>query len=175
MEINGLNPQLNDMLLRGQLSGKKIKELLRLKEIVDRFASERYVPESELADLKKKYGVEPDIITWGDYFQTEVASLYFALNDRDFATIVDTVRYDLISAIKIFTDRSDEFLASVESNGLAVHGKDREEWSEIEEEQAHLYILSRYFQELGLAQSHVSAEDEEWFQTFLGQSRYATG
>ena len=168
MEINGLNPELNDMVLRGQLSGRKIAELIRLKEIGDRFATRKYVSEEELAVLVDKYGTGPDIVTWGDYFQTEIGSQYFAHSDADFATIVDTVRFDLISAVKIFQNKSPEFYSKVDSDGLAAYGVPRDQWTEVEEEQAHLYILLNYFRELGLDQAELSTEDEDWFSGFVG-------
>lgn len=175
MEIEGLNPQLTDMVLRGQLSGAKIAQLLRLKEFVDSYATRNYVSDEELQSLLDRFGVEPDIITWGDYFQTEVASLHFNLNDKDFATIVDTIRFDLISAIKIFDCKPSAFFDECENEGRAAYGIPREAWTQLHEEQAHLYILSRYFRELGLRREAVSATDEDWFQGFLGQTRDATG
>lgn len=171
MEINGLNRELNDMVLRGQLSGRKIAELIRLKEIADQFATRNYVSDEELAVLIEKFGTGPDIMTWGDYFQTEIGSEYFAHTDADFATIVDTVRFDLISAVKIFQGKSEEFLQTVESNGLAAYGAPRDQWTEVEEEQAHLYILLNYFRELGMDRTRLSARDEEWFSGFLGADR----
>jgi hypothetical protein len=167
MEIKGLNPELNDMVLRGQLSGRKLAELIRLKEIADRFATCNYVSEEELAVLVDKYGTGPDIVTWGDYFQTEVGSQYFAHSDPDFATIVDTIRFDLISAVKIFQGKSPAFLEKVQTDGLAAYGTPREEWTSVEEERAHLYILLNYFRELGMAETCLSSEDEKWFEGFL--------
>lgn len=169
MEINGLNRELNDMVLRGQLSGRKIAELIRLKELADRFATRKYVSEEELAVLVEKFGTGPDILTWGDYFQTEVGSEYFAHTDEDFATIVDTVRFDLISAVKIFKAKSEEFQQQVHDDGMAAYGKPRDEWTPVEEEQAHLYILLNYFRELGMSTTVLSVEDETWFEGFLGQ------
>ncbi|MCR9144101.1 MAG: hypothetical protein NXI24_17770 [bacterium] len=168
MEINGLNRELNDMVLRGQLSGRKIAELIRLKEIADAFAARNYVSDEELKVLIEKFGTGPDIMTWGDYFQTEIGSEYFAHTDADFATIVDTVRFDLISAVKIFQGKSPEFQQQVQDNGMAAYGTPRDQWSEVEEEQAHLYILLNYFRELGMEQTSLSVEDEEWFSGFVG-------
>lgn len=169
MEINGLNRELNDMVLRGQLSGRKIAELIRLKEVADRFATCKYVSEEELAVLIEKFGTGPDILTWGDYFQTEVGSEYFAHTDDDFATIVDTVRFDLISAVKIFQGKPEKFLNQVHDDGMAVYGMPRDQWTPVEEEQAHLYILLNYFRELGMHATMLSAEDDSWFEGFLGK------
>lgn len=176
MEIRGLNPELSAMALRGQLSGRKLADLIRLREIVDRFATCRYVSEDALKKLVERFGVGPDIVSWGDYFQTEIASLYHSLSDGEFSGIVDTVRFDLIAASKIFAGKPEEFFASVESNGLAAYGCDRESWGPEEEEQAHLYILLQYYRELGLDKATLSAQDEEWFAGFVsGDRRHAAG
>lgn len=175
MEINGLNPELNDMLLRGQLSGRKIAELIRLKETVDRFATKNYVSDEQYQVLVDKYGTGPDIVTWGDYFQTETASEYFDTADADFSTIIDTIRFDLISAVKIFQGKSEAFHEGVKENGLEVYGMPRTEWTETEEEKAHLYILLNYYYELGLERTQLSAEDEAWFEGFLGTEKHAVG
>lgn len=176
MEINGINPELNDMMLRGQLSGRKIAELVRLKELVDRFAQTMYVPGKEMAELKERFGVEPNIQTWGDYFQTEIASQYFQAADDEFIRLVDTVRFDLISAIKIFKDKSASFCNQVQSDGLTVFGMPREEWQVQHEEAAHMHILLQYYQEMGLEKTQLSVEDESWFDGFMDQeARQAIG
>lgn len=175
MEIQGLNPELSEMALRGLLSGRKIAELVRLKETVDRFAVSKYVSDDALKKLVERYGVGPDIVTWGDYFQTEIASLYNELPDRDFSKIIDTVRFDLISAVKIFQGKSPEFFNMVEADGLAAYGMPRETWSEREEEQAHLYILMQYYHELGLAAAALAPADETWFNGFVAADSHAVG
>lgn len=159
------------MALRGQLSGRKLADLIRLREIVDRIATSRYVSEEALRKLQERFGVGPDIVSWGDYFQTELASLYHGLNDTEFSGIIDTVRFDLIAAHKVFLGKPPEFLSSVEAEGLAVYGKDRNDWTPADEESAHLYILMQYFRELGLNQARLGAEDEEWFNGFVSQER----
>lgn len=176
MEINGINPELNDMLLRGQLSGRKIAELVRLKETVDQFAQTMYVPGKEMAELKERFGVEPNIQSWGDYFQTEIASQYFQVEDVEFIRLVDTVRFDLISAIKIFQGKPEEYCRSIQAQGLTSFGTQRENWDRSHEEDAHMYILLQYFQEMGLAQCQLSVEDESWFEGFMDiESRQAIG
>lgn len=167
MEIQGLNPELTDMALAGQLSGRKIAGLIRLKECVDRYAQTKYVPDEQMQQLIEKYGVEPDIVSWGDYFQTEIASRHFQANDAEFEAIVETVRFDLISAVKIFGNKSNEYKTRVEREGLETYGMPQENWGEPEEEKAHLYILLQYFRELGLEQAEIPAEEEAWFEGFV--------
>lgn len=170
MEIQGLNSELNEMLMRGQLSGKKIAELVHLKEYVDRLASTNYIAGKEMASLKDKFGVEPAIQTWGDYFQTELASQYFDLSDLDFEKIVQTVRFDLISSIKIFSEKSNEFNQTVYENGITVYGMNKDDWDEDQQEAAHLYILLQYFKDMGLKKENIELKDEIWFDTFVRDS-----
>ena len=172
MEIEGIHPALAPMLAKGQLSGKKIIDLLRLREFVDRMASSHYVPAKELAVLKERFGVEPDIQSWADYFQTEIASQYFGSSDEEFRRIVDTVRFDLIAAAKIFTGKPESFLLQVREDGIRAYGKKHSQWSEADEEAAHLYILEQYFSEMGLGSKELAKEDEDWFASFVdGESQ----
>lgn len=173
METN-INPELNDMVKRGQLSPHKIQELQRLKGIVDRFAMTRFVSEEELVSLVEKFGVEPDIQTWGDYFQTEIASRFFDLADDDFTRIVDTIRFDMISATMIFQGKSERFLRKVESDGLIAYGSDTP-WTDREEESAHLYILMQYYLEMGLEETLIAQEDMDWFNQFVEYAQFAVG
>ncbi|MBL8022545.1 MAG: hypothetical protein JNM27_22900 [Leptospirales bacterium] len=166
LEIVGLNPVLNDMVSRGQLSAKKIARLVILKDMIDRYAGTLYVSEQDAEALRARYGAYPDIRSWGDYFQTELASQHFDRTDAEFDRIVDTVRFDIVSACKIFTGKPQQFLALVEENGMLALGMDRAKWQEAEEEAAHLDILRQYFVEMKLNTRAITAEDDAWFSGF---------
>lgn len=167
MSTDGIHPELNDMIERGQFSETKIAELIRLRHIVDSYAKAPYVTEEEAARLTEKYGAAPDILAWSDYFQTEVGSRYFMVADEEFAKVVDTVRYDLISAVLIFQGKSAAFLQEVEQNGLIARSMDPATWNEAEEEAAHLYILKEYFLNMGLETAIIPQADLDWFNTFV--------
>lgn len=174
MKNNELNPELNDMLSRGLLSSSKVEQLVWLKTFVDRLATTLYVEPEEVKRLTEKYGVSPDILTWGDYFQTEIASSHFELSDDDFNRIIETVRFDLISSIMIFQDKPEEFLNSARypmDQGVY----ENESLDEEQEEALHLSILARYYVELGLSGSELREEDEIWFQTFVAESNQSAG
>lgn len=175
IEIQGINPELSNMIQAGQLSGAKMAGLIRLKATVDRYARKPYVSAEEVAALKAKFGEEPDIITWGDFFQTEIGSRYFMLSDEEFGRIIDTVHFDLISSCLIFTGKPAEFMDLAAQEGLSAFGTDREEWTEKHAEDAHLYILLQYFAEMDLDASVVTADDHAWFEGFVGHSQYAVG
>ncbi len=175
MENTQINPVLRDMVSRGQLNQDKISELVRLKGIVDRFASVLYVSDEEALSLEKKYGASPDIKTWGDYFQSEIASRFFDLSLPDFIRIVDTVRFDLISSVMIFQGKSPDFFEKVEEDAISAWSRDRENWSEQDEEAAHLQILSRYFAEMSLHEHVISEDDQNWFNSFVDSSESRAG
>ena len=174
-ESGEINPALNDMIKRGQLSEAKLAGLVHLKKTVDRFAGRNYTSAEEVAALKEKYGEAPDIITWGDYFQTEIGSRHFQLSDEEFRQIVDTARFDLISAVMIFAGKPDSFFEMVQAEGNASYELAREEWGPQQEEAAHLFVLRNYFLELGLETCILSDEDQTWFQGFLQDTSLAAG
>jgi len=164
--IQGINPELDDMVRRGQLGGKKITALYNLKKIVERYAVNGFISEEEGNDLKSRYGTLPNIVTWGDYFQTEIASRYFDRSDEEFLKITSTVRFDIIASIKIFKNKPEQFFKIVERDGYDVMGIPCEKWTEDQAEKAHLQILMRYYLNMGLENAEISAEDEEYFQSF---------
>ncbi len=157
----------------GQLSASKTRDLIRLKKIVDRFAQCPYIGLAQIRELKKRYGACPSILSWGDYFQVEIASSCFQLSDKAFSKAVDTVYFDLIAAVKIFQAKPDHFLEDVRAEGLAVYGKAQKDWDAQEEQSAHLSILLRYYEELQLAQMKLQTADKQWFQDFLPVQAYA--
>jgi len=171
VEIKGLHSQLRGMVHRGQLSARKIVALLELHDMVERIAPGPRVSEREAAILEAKYGARPEIITWGDYFQTEVASRYFDYNDEEFERICDTVHFDLISSLLIFKDKSKEFKQAVREEALVVSGLDAELRNENEKQAEHLGILLQYFDEMNLEKAELKEEDQAWFEGFVESTK----
>jgi hypothetical protein len=175
MEIQGLHSQLSGMVSRGQLSARKIASLIELRETVNRFAQCNYVEQAEIDALKEKYGAEPEIISWGDYFQTEVASRHFDMSDEEFLKIIDTVRFDLVSSTMIFRNKSEEFCDQVREEAIIAAGTDRQSWTTEQEQAAHMGILLQYFEQLHLSSCEIADVDQRWFESFLQQSSRGTG
>lgn len=174
-KYDGINPALESMIARGLLGDCKIRELKRLKQIVDRFALSPYRSADEVRSLQEQYGAKPDVITWSDYFQTEIASQFHHVSDDEFVRIIDTVRFDLISASLIFTGKPQSFIDKVDSEGIAVYRVPRENWSADQEEAAHLFILKNYFVEMNLHENRICAEDRAWFDEFVPGTQIAAG
>lgn len=165
LEIQGLNPTLMDMVMRGQLSAQRIASLVRLRDMVDGMAGSRYVSDEDAAALAEKYGALPDIRTWGDYFQTEIASLHFDKTEEEFDRVISTVRFDLIAAALIFDGKPSEFMNAVQTEALAAQGSGQP-WSPEQEEAVHLDILRTYFLNMSLSAKALSAADRAWFEDF---------
>ncbi|TGK06630.1 hypothetical protein EHO59_00355 [Leptospira semungkisensis] len=161
-----LNPELFDMMRQGKLSANKILNLISLREVVDKFASKPFLEEEKLAEIKQLTGVEPDILTWGDYFQTEIASRYFDKSDSDFTKIVDTIRFDLVSAHLIFSDKPNYFTDSVRGQALVSRSIDSSFWSLEDEENVHLEILLDYYEQMGLGEKPLAVSDRVWYESF---------
>ncbi|MCS7206265.1 MAG: hypothetical protein NZ853_11275 [Leptospiraceae bacterium] len=167
IRISGLHPQLQPMVDRGQLGARKIVALLNLKEFVDKYAKVPYISEEEVQFLEQKYGAKPDIITWGDYFQTEIASRFFYQSDEDFEKIIETIKFDIISSILIFKNKSEEFKNKIKEEALVLKGLEKEKYTDEEETILHLEILLQYYEEMGLSMADIFDEDYEWFYSFV--------
>ena len=161
-----LNPELFDMLKRGILSSKKIVLLIELKHMIDAFSSTNFVEEEKLEEIKSKFGVYPDIITWGDYFQTEVASRYFDKTDEEFFQIIETIRFDVISAHLIFSGKPEYFLDKVRGDALVSRSFALTEQSLENDESIHLEILLNYFENMKLGAKPLSLTDRSWYESF---------
>ncbi len=161
-----LNRQLDEMVLRRRLNPAKQQMLIDLKAFVDRLAGCNFTPIEEVRRSEEKYGVAPDIITWGDFFQIEMAVAHWEKSDSEFNTYCQTVYYDLISAAKIFTGRSTEFRQSIiqkMNHNLGLPEQERNA------EEIHLGILCHYFENLSLDAARLKKEDISWFHQFLAQ------
>lgn len=166
MNTTGLNREIHPLAQSGQLSPAKLKDLRELKQTVDRLAGRPYVSPETVAELLEKFGQEPDIITWGDYFQTEVASAHYQREDREFSLICRTIYFDLISSILIFTGKDEKFYEYVDDNAFAVRQMEPANWTLEDEEKIHLQILANYFREMDLQEKALLDSDYEWFHGF---------
>ncbi len=147
---------------------EKIQALISIKELVDRLASVSYLGEEEITRLEKKYGTKPGVCTWGDYFQAEVATHFLGCDDDEFFRAIDTVRFDLIASVIIFTEKDDNFMEWVDSRYLEVimeNGNDHNSMSESDKEICHLKILKDYYTGMRLV-DNLSDVDIEWFNSY---------
>jgi hypothetical protein len=160
-----INPAIEDMLAHKKLSDIKVEKLIYLKKLVDKVAARPYLPESEVEKIERKYGVKPDVITWGDYFQTHIASEHWEKSDKEFSTIVDTIHFDLVAAVMIFTNKSRAFFNDLEE-AFQASTNDSPKNALEDEELNHLHILMTYFNEMGLRMSAFDNQDFDFFQQY---------
>ena len=115
-----INEALIPMINEGLISVPRIHELIYIKEFVDRVSSRRFVDSESEKKLRSRFGVSPSVITWGDYFQTELATALLHVSEEEFTRSVDAVRYDIISSCQIFTGKGRDFIDWVERAHLEV-------------------------------------------------------
>ncbi len=175
MEFVDINPALHDMIRRGQLSPRKTSELVRLKSLVERYAVGSYLKDQEVKDLVAKFGTAPDVITWGDYFQAEIGGQYFDASDEEFSRIVDTIRFDFISSVMIFSNKPDVFMEKVRREGQEAQMVEPTRWTDEQREAAHLFILYNYFQDMNFEADKIAEEDKVWYQGFIAEAGTVAG
>jgi len=161
----------NDALIpfvnNGQLPFRRLESLIEIKKIIDRISTKTYILKEDVLDLEKKYGVKPTVISWGDYFQTELATSLIDDSDEDFFNAIETVKFDMISSEMIFANKDSLFFEWVESSYNDIIEKSNEEtvYTEEEEEILHLKILKDYYVDMGLVDNFTKAE-KKWYDSF---------
>lgn len=160
-----VNPELIPMIRQGLLSPEKLAILSELHTIVERFAGSLYTDEETQKKILEKTGSIPDLITWGDYFQTEVASRYYLESEESLRRIVDTIRFDLISAHLIFSGKPDHYKDKIRADVLFSKGIDSALPNQNFESQ-HLEILLNYFENMEIGNKPLSLQDKAWYESF---------
>ncbi len=167
--MDTLNRQAQEFALQGKLSPRKVRNLIVLKKMVDRLATKTYISESEVEELAELYGEAPDIITWGDYFQAEVATDHWQKDDAEFETLMQTITFDLIAAILIFDKKKREFFEIVRANQQEAMQKDKHKITEEDKEHVHMGILLDYFLQMGLSAANLTDQDFDYFEQFASK------
>lgn len=160
-----INRAVIPVINQGEVSFARLSNLIYLKELIDRIATLKFVDDSEALELQKKYGVKPDIITWGDYFQSEFASRFYGKSDQEFLKAVDTVKFDMIASYLIFNEKGTEFFEWVSDSYYNILINEDEYASSDVDEIKHLKILMDYYIELGIADRFDETE-MTWYADF---------
>ncbi|XDD43504.1 hypothetical protein AB3N58_03905 [Leptospira sp. WS60.C2] len=160
-----VNPELMPMIRQGLLTPEKVAILSELHNMVERFAGSLYTDEEAQKKILEKTGAVPDLITWGDYFQTEVASRFYLESEDSLRRIVDTIRFDLISAHLIFSGKPDHYKDKIRADVLFSKGFDSAMPNQNLESQ-HLEILLNYFENMDLGNKPLSLQDKAWYESF---------
>lgn len=160
-----INEELIGLINSGELSLTKIKDLVYIKEFIDRVSSESYLEEGALREIIKTHGTAPTVLTWGDYFQTELAFDLHRASDEEFSRAVDTVRFDIISSYLIFSEQDITFFEWVDNSYMSAMENHEILTAEEIEEAMHLKILMDYYTNLGLINGFTS-EELKWHRAF---------
>ncbi|MDM7987069.1 MAG: hypothetical protein QUS13_07035 [Smithella sp.] len=160
-----INESILGMINDGTMSIERVNNLVYIKSFIDRIATKKYIEEDAAADLERKYGVRPDIVTWGDYFQSEMATSLMVVTDEEFNRAVETLKFDMVASWVIFCEKKNDFFEWVDNTHAAITGCKDSGFTEEEEEILHLKILKDYYTDLGLVNNFTEAE-MQWFTGF---------
>ena len=160
-----INRAVIPVINEGEVSFARLTNLIYLKELIDRISTLKFVDDSEVLELQKKYGVKPDIITWGDYFQSELASKFCRKSDQEFLKAVDTVKFDMIASYLIFNEKGAEFFEWVSDSYYNILMDEQGYASSEVDEIKHLKILMDYYIELGIA-DRFNETEMSWYADF---------
>jgi hypothetical protein len=160
-----INESIMPMISDGTLSVVRINNLIYIKTFIDRISTKNYIEEVAAQDLQKKYGVRPNIITWGDYFQTEMATSLMIIPDEEFEKALATLKFDMVASWVIFCEKDEAFFEWVDNTYQEITNSKSDNFTEEEEEILHLRILMEYYTNLGLVNKFTEAE-MKWFAGF---------
>jgi hypothetical protein len=160
-----INESIMTMVNDGSISIERLNSLVYIKELVDRISTKTYIGEETANELQDKYGVRPNIITWGDYFQTEMATSLLVVSDSEFDRAVETLRFDMAASWVIFSEKEGTFFKWVDDTFDEITGAKCAGYTEEEEEILHLKILKDYFTNLGIVNG-FTADEMRWFEGF---------
>lgn len=160
-----INRAVIPVINEGEVSFSRLTNLIYIKELIDRIATLKFVDDTAIIELQKKYGVKPDIVTWGDYFQSQVAVIFREKSEAEFIKAVETIKFDMISSHLIFCEKGTEFFEWVRDSYYYVLMDGHDYSPEDEAEIRHLKILMDYYTEIGIADKFTEAE-MSWYSTF---------
>ena len=163
--IELLHETIVGMLNDGKISIRRLKSFIYIKSFINRVSTKKFIEEAAIQKLEKKYGVRPTIITWGDYFQIQMAMSLLVLSDEEFERSVETLKFDIIASCEIFSEKGREFFEWVELTYMAITNYKHTGFTEEEKEILHLKILMDYYENLGIVNNFTETE-MHWFAGF---------
>jgi hypothetical protein len=162
-----LNDSIIPFVTEGRIPMSTIRDLISIREFIDRVSDKKYISDASVEIMNRRFGTEPDVLTWGDYFQSDLAVI--AAQDPDnFSRVADTVRFDIMSSWDIFSNADKALMEWVENKTreLWISGKDRSLYTEDDEEIYHLGILLDYYRDLGINGNFYESE-LIWYHSFF--------
>lgn len=164
---------LESFILQKKLSPRKLRNLVNVATTAERLATRPFIEKTELDGIVGRFGVVPDVTTWGDFFAAEIASDHWEKSEVEFEKICETVVFDFIAACLIFSGKTAAFSDSVMLQYHESLAKERGLMNGEDEERIHLGILAGYFNQMGLAKDNLSDEDMSFFDSFSLRAKSA--
>lgn len=164
---------LESFVLQKKLNPRKLRNLLAVAGAAERLSSRPYMAQNELDSIVARFGVEPDVTTWGDFFAAEIATDHWEKSDADFERICETVLFDFIAAAMVFSSKSAEFSERVLREYDESLSKEIGLRTADDDERIHLGILAGYHTQMGLEKSRLSGDDMDFFDSFSLKTKTA--
>lgn len=146
-------------------SSLRLQALIDIKEFMERISVKPYIEAAEIDRLAARYGAAPEIVTWGDYFQAEIATSMKGADDDEFMKVYETVKFDIISSYLIFRDKGSDFFQWVEMSFNRIEIDDVSKMTDEQRETIHLKILMDYFSEIGI-NGRFNESELKWYSSF---------
>jgi hypothetical protein len=115
---------LEGFILQKKLTPRKLRNLVNIAVTAERLATTPYMEKTEIDGIVDRFGVAPDVTTWGDFFAAEIASDHWEKAEPEFEKICETVVFDFIAAALIFSGKAPAFTDSVMLQYREAAGKD---------------------------------------------------
>ncbi len=161
-----INPALMPLINNGMLPSVRLTDLAYLREFINRVSSRDYLPGRDADALFERYGAMPDILSWGDYFQTELAFSLRGASDSEFRRAFATVRFDIISSWEIFSGKGRAFFDFIDNARDAVVTDGLESFEGVDRDEIiHLGILKDYYINLGILDRFTDSE-RKWYSSY---------
>ncbi len=164
---------LESFILQKKLSPRKLRNLLAVATAAERLSSRPYMDQKEIDRIVARFGVGPDVTTWGDFFAAEIATDHWEKPDPEFERICETVLFDFIAAAIVFSGKSADYFETVMRDYEESLSKDPGMRTAEDEEKLHLGILAGYHAQMGLDKSRLSYEDMDFFESFSLKTKTA--
>jgi len=160
-----INRAIIPLINNSGITSSRMMHLIYIKEFIDRISTKSFLQEYEIKKVEEKFGVTPDIISWGDYFQAEIATSTKHLSDDEFIKVFETLKFDMISSYIIFKNKGTDFFEWIENSYSDIEANDVGQLTEEDNEIIHLRILMDYYTEMGLVDRFLESE-LKWHSSF---------
>jgi len=164
---------LETFVLQKKLTPRKLRNLVTVATTAESLSTQPYMERADIDGIVSRFGVEPDVTTWGDFFAAEIAADHWEKSEAEFEKICETVVFDFIAACLIFADKPQAFLDSALHEYNESLSKERGMRTAEDDEKIHLGILAGYFGQMKLGREQLSDDDMDFFDSYSVRTKSA--